>query len=485
MKTGLIKIEYGSIIRGGEPVIRDLELRIFEGEMAGCIVDDIREKEYILAVMRGSVALDRGTVWFRGQRIPIRRAPEIFAANIHVVSGTFNGSEELTVLDSFIIIQPEGENRRLITKELERDVTELLERFDVKTGCRERLKNLSVLDRVRLKICFAFYHHMPVVVLDNLSGYLNETDITGLMHFVEKMRRVGMSFLLLERDEHLLLQYADYILVIRDGSTSYMLEGTEMNRENLSKIFQMDEKTVLQDYRVKETALPGSERETVLEFRNVSVGNLRNLSFSISAGEILSILDTGAYDADTILRVLKGECEISEGSVLLHSEPFAGAAIHQAMKKGICFIDEEPYKRGNLLFYDMTVLDNLTLIMIEKFSRIVFRKKYERSVMREASVYLKPELLKKKVRDLTPAERQKVAYVKWLLYYPGIIVLRHPFAGTDPYMRAVTEDMLREYVKKGIAVLVITNNANESYYISDKILFMKTQSLFIKKQFQK
>ena len=99
-----------------------------------------------------------------------------------------------------------------------------------------------------------------------------------------------------------------------------------------------------------------------------------------------------------------------------------------------------------------------------------FAKKYTRSV---SDFLQNDELNKKKLKNIGNAELQKLAYEKWLVYQPKIVIIENPFTDMDINMREITRKMIGALQKRGIGVILLTAN----FAIMNKI---KGESMFLK-----
>ena len=140
----------------------------------------------------------------------------------------------------------------------------------------------------------------------------------------------------------------------------------------------------------------------------------------------------------------------------------------QAVREGVGFITEAPYR--SMILDNMSATENVSVPLHEKVRGFWFAKKYTRSV---SDFLQNDELNKKKLKNIGNAELQKLAYEKWLVYQPKIVIIENPFTDMDINMREITRKMIGALQKRGIGVILLTAN----FAIMNKI---KGESMFLK-----
>jgi ABC-type sugar transport system ATPase subunit len=108
--------------------------------------------------------------------------------------------------------------------------------------------------------------------------------------------------------------------------------------------------------------------------------------------------------------------------------------------------------------------------MSNKVKGLWLYKKYKRSIMKHLEPIFGMEILQSRMQKLEPVVLQQLAYSKWLLYLPKVIICKKPYSAVDVHMRQVTEELIRTYTAKGIAVIILTSNTNEAYAMGGRIV---------------
>lgn len=478
MKEEILRIQNGEKQEKETRVLRDIHLEISKGECIGVISDNQHARNTLINILNGNDRFDEGKIYFQEERVSTNISQNLFREKILLLDSHSNKSSELTVEDIIFVMNPGEINGLRLKSHVCQNTDEIFKKFNLSIKQKKKVTRLSVLERYQIELIKGYINNYSVVVLMDLSHVLNDEDRNKFMELVVQMRMHGMAFFMVENNEKILFEYADKINVLSQGIMNYILEQDEFEISTLHKVLigarkKFEESEI---YRNNKEFLKSSKE--VLNFSEVSTNMLNNVSFSICAGEIVSLVCVDSYQGQDIIELLKGNIKEYQGTISLNNHNFIPNDIYHAIKKEVCFVEENPSKQGKLLFYNMNVMENLSLIMAQKTGHIIIRKRYERSIVKESREFFDESVFQKQIEELTVVERQKLAYFKWYLYNPDLIICNQPLAGTDIFMRQVTEEMIQKFSEKGIAVLVITSNLSIANEIGDRVILIKNEEVF-------
>lgn len=139
-----------------------------------------------------------------------------------------------------------------------------------------------------------------------------------------------------------------------------------------------------------------------------------------------------------------------------------------SIKKGICFIEERAVKEN--LFYNMNVLENICIAKSARIGGFWRNKAYQRSLQTYIKRLLGEDIYNKPLRGCSMNDLQKISYYKWLFYKPNIIICVNPFSGIDISMREIAGNIINEYRKNNIAVIVLSSDTSNIPQNSSKII---------------
>ena len=193
---------------------------------------------------------------------------------------------------------------------------------------------------------------------------------------------------------------------------------------------------------------------------------LRDIDFSVHAGDVTSIIGASGSGKSTLLRCINLLETPSDGHILFHGQDMAGrhtnAAAYRA-KVGMVF-------QSFNLFNNMTVLQNCMVGQIK-----VLKKKPDEA--REMALrYLRQvgmaPYINARPQQLSGGQKQRVAIARALAMQPEILLFDEPTSALDPEMVGEVLSVMRQLAKEGMTMLVVTHEMAFARDISTHVVYM-------------
>jgi len=466
----LLRIENGIVEKNGQELIKELNLQAYKGEILGLISDNIREKQCILDVLNGSVDLDYGWVYFDEKRIQDYEASQVLKSKIAVIESRSKLVNNLTIAENIFVVRGGFKKYFIHKKLLFKQASGLLSDFKLDIRPELYAGSLSPLERCMVELIKAYATGHRLIVCSDLMSFLSSTEVKKALQIILWLKKKGVGFIMIENYDEVLFQYSDRVAVIHNGKTVRIFDGEDTDKDTVYTLL-MGEKMKNHERVDRELVSPCIQSPLVYEMKQISSKRLSDLSFQLHQGEIVNILYQEEESCNELIKLMKGEIKCVSGEMRLELNRYCPVGLWDAIKKGVCFIEEDPIT--NMLFFDMSVIDNLCFTMSNKVKGLWFHNKYRKSMIKHMEHIFSEEILQMPMMKLEPVILQKLAYSKWLLYLPKVVVCKKPFSAVDVHMRQVTEQLLNTYTKKGIAVLILTSNISEAHTMGGKVLQLK------------
>ena len=193
---------------------------------------------------------------------------------------------------------------------------------------------------------------------------------------------------------------------------------------------------------------------------------LQGISFSVDAGEIVSVFGRNGAGKTTTLRTIMGWLQPCAGRILFAGEPIGGQSPDRIFRKGIAFIPED-----RRIFATLTVEENLTLGL---FSRRRSRAEERRQL--ERVFHLFPRLRERRRqfgKTLSGGEQQMLAIGRSLVGAPRLLLVDEPSEGLAPMVVGEIFAALAQMRQDGIAMLLVEQNVLRASAISDSCYVME------------
>ena len=191
---------------------------------------------------------------------------------------------------------------------------------------------------------------------------------------------------------------------------------------------------------------------------------LSDVSFSISANEIVGLLGPNGAGKTTAFYIAAGLIFPNQGRVFINNKDVTEMPMHDRANLGLGYLPQEAS-----IFPDLSVESNL--LGIAELSN----KDKEQAIEKVTKIIDEFDLktiLQIKGRMLSGGQRRKVEIARTLICEPSIMLLDEPFAGIDPIAVEEIKELLQEICKKDISILITDHNVRETLSLCHKAIIL-------------
>ncbi len=345
----------------------------------------------------------------------------------------------------------------------------ILDELNAQFSATDLVKNLSIAQQQMVEICRAISTQSRIIVMDEPTASLTDSEIETLFKQIEKLKTQGIAIIYISHRMDEIKRIADRITVLRDGNFVGTLVREEFDRE---KLIKMMVGRTLQEFFDRDPNRKIS-KEKVLEVRGLTNKRLKNISFYLRKGEILGFAGLLGVGRTELARAIFGVDSYDSGSVILKGRTLGKDSPRQIISSGIALVPEDRKKSG--LFLSQTVSFNMTIPVLEQFMRLfsVDHKK-ERRIIDEYinSLSIKMSGPGQVVRELSGGNQQKIVISKWLASRPEILILDEPTRGIDVGAKSEIYHLMSKIAAAGVSIILISSEMPEIINLSDRILVM-------------
>jgi ribose transport system ATP-binding protein len=338
------------------------------------------------------------------------------------------------------------------------------------------LGHLSISNQQLVEICRALTLDCEILILDEPTAALTQTEADALFAILRGLRDRGMAIVYISHRMSEFYQLCDRITVLRDGrhiSTDAIADVTPdevVHRLVGRKLDVM--------YPAKSTPPDG---DTILHAEDLSDGQMvYGVGFDLRRGEVLGIAGLIGSGRSELLHLicglrtrLTGRVSLAEGAV------FAPRAYADAVRQGVVYLSED--RKINGVFLDLPIAANTSSLMLSQVSTrygFIDRGKERRQAERLAArLNLKSTGVHQKVSELSGGNQQKVGIAKLMSVNPRIMLLDEPTRGIDVGAKAEIHALLRQLADSGIGVVVVSSEPSEVIGLCDRVLVLSEGAL--------
>ena len=216
-----------------------------------------------------------------------------------------------------------------------------------------------------------------------------------------------------------------------------------------------------------------------MEVKNVSSDYVKENSFVLRKGEVLGFSGLVGAGRTELMRAIIGADPIRSGEIILEGKKIQNRSPHEAMEHGIVLVPEDRKLQGILSNLDIS--DNINISMLDKNSNslgFVDAKKEEKIAEDGIKNFkIKTPSAKKKIVELSGGNQQKCIVARWISTNPKVLILDEPTKGIDVGAKSEFYQMICQFAKQGLGVILISSELPEVMGLSDRIIVMRARRI--------
>lgn len=451
---------------GAVRAIRNADMRVEAGSVHALVGENGAGKSTLIKILSGAETADTGSISFDGAPTAIGTTTAAMALGIATVYQEPQLFAELTVSENVFTGRELTRGGRIDWAAQNARVVELLELIGLPARyATVAVGQLSIAEQQQVSIAKALAGDARVLILDEPSAILTDTEVEVLFGVVRRLASSGVSIIYISHRLDELFTIADTVTVMRDGQTI----GTHPIGElSVRKIVELMVGGILDDARQERTVPDGRPR---LELRSLGLdGAFHDVDVTIRPGEIVGLYGLVGSGVAEIGATVYGMSRATSGSILIDGTEVSPRSPRQAQKLGIALLPANRKQQG--LFGFQPISFNISAGHLPLLSRLGWLdRRKEREVARSSITRLsvKTPSEKQAVSMLSGGNAQKVVLARQLVERPRLLVLAEPTQGVDVGAKEEIHRIITQLADDGTAVLIVTSDLAEAIRISDRL----------------
>ena len=455
----------------GVHALKAVQFDLRPGEVHALMGENGAGKSTLMKIMSGIYPRDGGDMFVDGRPVTPdgpRAAQDLGIGIIHQELSLMN---DLTAAQNVLIgREPRRSFGRLDEVELNARTAEIFASLNLDMDPRTQVGTQTIARQQLIEIAKALSYAPRVLIMDEPTAALNDTEINELFKVIEKLKADGVGIVYISHRMDEIKRIADRVTILRDGA---YIETVNAADTPLSTIIQL---MVGREVTQMTPDIPDTSQNPIaLEVRNLSRGkDVRDVSFNVRKGEILGFAGLMGAGRTEVARIIFGADPRDGGEILVDGQPVNIRTPHTAVQAGIGYLSEDRKHFG--LAVDMTVRANIAMADLGRFtSRTGVLN--ETAMENTALDYIDrlgirtPSDLQE-VRLLSGGNQQKVVIAKWLLRDCDVLIFDEPTRGIDVGAKSEIYALLEDLAAQGRAIIVISSELPEVMRLSHRIAVM-------------
>ena len=483
--SGPVTIEARGLVKDypGVRALDGADLQVTGGSIMGLLGKNGAGKSTMIKILAGVVQPDGGEIRVNGEVTAIatpKASDDLGFAFVHQELADF---PNLSVAENVMLGRGFPTRAGLVSRTaLRRRAKQVLDRLEADINPARPLSSLSVAERRLVMIGHGLAADARLLVLDEPTASLTETEIEHLHRVLVSLRDHGVAIVYVSHRLDEIVSLTDRVEVMRDGKVVFSGATAEVSKTEMI--------TQITGHKVTETRVPHAapaDAEELLRVEDISVsGVVHNASFAVRKGELLGIAGLVGAGRTELVRAVFGADRAHSGQIFMHGKEVKIHSPRDGMSAGIVLLPEDRKSQGAV--FTFSVRKNITLPGMKRY-RASPALPFPSLRKERAGTQVLVDRLKIKVADveaparyLSGGNQQKMVLAKWLESGADVFVFDEPTHGIDVDGKEEVYEVMTRLASAGKGVIFISSEFTELVGTCNRVLVMREGRLV--KQFE-
>ncbi len=465
---------------------QNVSMEIKSGEVHGLIGENGSGKSTLISMISGMAQKDSGEMFIGNNSYEPSSPVTAIESRIGTVVQELGLVDGLSVAANIFLgrMEPFKKLNVIDNTALYNEVESIYKKWDLpRINPKTLAGSLTVEQKKIVELTRALSIDPELLILDEITAALSYNTRKVLFDIMDKLKAENKSILIVTHDIEELLHLSDEITILRDGVKVATKRADELTESSLKKL--MVGREIEGDYyRADSEDDFGSE--VVLKINNISDGtNFSDVTIDLHKGEIVGLCGLSDAGIHEVAEAVFGVRPLTSGEIILTNGNRKINKPSMAMAYGMGYVPKDRDKQA--LMVSDSIENNVALSMLDELKGplgfISPGKITEvgKKVIKDYKVIAVNE--KVPLASLSGGNRQKVNLGRWLLQQKDILILDSPTRGVDVGVKAYIYDIMKQLKKKGVSILLISDELPEVIGLSDTVYVFKNSK--IEKRFKR
>lgn len=454
----------------GVQALKNVHLRIRPGETHCLAGENGCGKSTLIKIISGFYTADSGEVIINGHSYTKLTPRESMNLGIQVIYQDFSLFNNLTVAENIAMAYNVSSGYKTSQKKRDHDLAvKILRELNVDLDPYAEVGTLAVAQKQIVAICRALLQEAKLVIMDEPTTALTTREVVSLFKIIHDLKRRGVAILFVSHKLDEVLEVSEYINIMRNGEN--VIDGSVEEFDKSKITYYMTGR------EVDESRFNGAinRDRCIFQVKGLSrPGEFNDIQFDLYEGEVLGITGLLGSGRTELAETLFGLRRKASGEIILNGQKMDFRNAGDAVKAGIGYVPEDRLTKG--LFLNISIYRNIAATILTRYSnRFSFMQKGKISQVVRAQageLAIKAASLEAPANSLSGGNQQRVVLAKWLAAQPKLLIFNCPTVGVDIGSKAEIHEIIKDFARRGIGVIVISDDLPEILSVCGRIIVM-------------
>ena len=466
----------------GVKALDNVNLQVEEGEIHALVGENGAGKSTLMNVLSGIYPYGtyEGDIVYDGEVCKFQTIKDSEKKGIVIIHQELALVPQMTIGENMFLGNERGKKAAINWNETYSEADKYLRMVGLSESSRVLIKDIGTGKQQLVEIAKALAKQAKLLILDEPTSSLNETDSKALLDLMLEFKKQGMTMIIITHKLNEVVYVADKITVVRDGSTIETLD---------KHTTAIDEDRIIKGMVGREITDRFPKRHDVkigdvnMEVKNWTVHHplytekvvVDGVNFNVKKGEVVGIYGLMGAGRTELSMSIFGRSYGSEisGELFINGKETVLKSPREAIDAKLAYVTED--RKGNGLVLSNSIKVNTSLANMSGVSSkaiIDVDKEYQVAVEYKDKLRTKTPTVEQNVGNLSGGNQQKVLLAKWMFTDPDILILDEPTRGIDVGAKYEIYCIINDLVAAGKSVVMISSELPEVIGMSDRIYIM-------------
>ena len=455
----------------GVKALDNVNLTVRAGTVHALMGENGAGKSTLMKCLFGIYRKDAGTILLDGKEVNFKSSKEALENGVAMVHQELNQALTRSVQDNLWLGRyPKVAGIMVSEGQMAKRTKEIFDTLEVNVNPKAIMSTLPVSQRQMVEIAKAVSYNSKIIVFDEPTSSLTETEVEHLFRIINMLREKGCGIIYISHKMEEILRISDDVTIMRDGTWVATRPAKELTMDEIIRLMVGRELT---NRFPPKTNTPG---EVILDVQHISgkYTRLKDATFQLRKGEILGIAGLDGSGRTEVLENLFGAMTRAGGTITLHGKQIRNRTPGESIKNGFALLTEERRATGIFGIRDIkenTVISSLKDYLLGGFC-LSDKKMRDDTDWSIQAMHIKTPSQRTQIRSLSGGNQQKVVIGKGLLTDPKILLMDEPSRGIDIGAKTEVFDIIHQFADQGLTILVVSSELKEIMNIADRIMVL-------------
>lgn len=456
----------------GVKALDNISFKAYGGEVLAFLGENGAGKSTLLKVLNGDYQPTSGQYLLDGEEKHFSSPDKAIAEGISVIYQERQILLELSVAENIYLGRmPENLWGIIDTRKANQMAQKVIDDFHLPFSPQDKVKDLSIAHQQMVEIMKAYSReNLKVVCFDEPTASLSDAEIERLFDIIGKLKSEGKIIIYVSHRMKEIQQIADKVAIFKDGKYVETVPADMPQQMMIKMMVGRNLGDIFSDLdRDKQIG------DVLLEVKDVSSERVRKNSFILHRGEVLGFSGLVGAGRTELMRAIIGADKRKSGEIYLEGNKILNRSPKEAMDNGIVLVPEDRKLQG--ILSNFSVAGNINISLMDEnsnmFGMISAKKEAEKAKKGIEDFKIKTPSPEKRIVELSGGNQQKCIVARGISTKPKVLILDEPTKGIDVGAKSEFYNMICQFAKQGLGVILISSEMPEVIGLSDRILVMR------------